>query len=67
VRLDGELEVRGVALAMSFPAVLTEAADDAVSVTGEVVLDRKAYGVKRGRLGMLVGGTTASFELRFIR
>jgi polyisoprenoid-binding protein YceI len=64
VRVDGELEVRGVPEPISFPATITEARADAVTVTGEAAVDRRTFGMTPNRLGSLVGPATVRFDVR---
>ncbi len=66
VRVAGELTVRG----KSRPLALTARASvgpDAITLSTETALDRADFDLTWNQLGMIVGLTTISADLRFVR
>ncbi|MEU8827964.1 YceI family protein [Streptomyces sp. NPDC048636] len=66
-RVNGELTVIGRSRPLAFTARLDEAVADAVTLTAEVVIDRKDFGMTANPGGMMTGAATVSVTARFTR
>jgi polyisoprenoid-binding protein YceI len=67
VAVTGELTVRGTTQPVSFTARATELAADAITLTGELAVDRTRFGMTWNQLGGLRGPATIALTIRFTR
>lgn len=66
-QVTGELTVIGISRPLAFTAQATEVSADAVTLTGEITVDRKDFGLTWNQLGMMKDLTTVTITTRFIR
>ncbi|MFD5625914.1 MULTISPECIES: YceI family protein [unclassified Streptomyces] len=66
-QVTGELTVRGVNRALSFVAAASEASADAVTLTAEIPVDRKDFGMTWNQANMLKPLTSVTIVARFTR
>ena len=66
-KVAGQLTVLGIARPLEFTADVSAASPTDVTLTGEVTVDRSAFGMNWNRAGMLKGLTTVTLALRFTR
>jgi polyisoprenoid-binding protein YceI len=64
VVVGGDLEVAGVSRPLEFPARVTEASGQAVTLEADVTIDRAGFGSTWNQLGMLKGPATVSIVAR---
>ncbi|MET9385915.1 YceI family protein [Streptomyces sp. NPDC002928] len=67
VQVSGQLTVRGISRPLSFPARLTGADAEALTLDAEFTVDREQFGMGWNQLGMIRGLTTVTATLRFTR
>ncbi|HTJ66029.1 MAG TPA: YceI family protein [Actinospica sp.] len=63
--VEGELTVRDTSRKLSFPVSVATGDGGAVSLTGEVQIDRAEYGMGWNQMGMLKGAATIVLDLAF--
>ncbi|MGX1272915.1 YceI family protein [Streptomyces phaeoluteigriseus] len=67
VHVVGQLTVRGISRPLSFTARLVGADADALTLEGELSVDRAEFGMGWNQMGMIRGLTTVALSLRFTR
>ncbi|MFG2946029.1 YceI family protein [Streptomyces adustus] len=67
VEVSGQLTVRGISRPLSFPARVTAADAEALTLAAEFTVDRAEFGMGWNQLGMIRGLTTVTTTLRFTR
>lgn len=67
VLADGPLTVAGQSRPLSVTARVTEASDQAVTLTTTTEIDRGDFGIKWNRLGMIKGPARATIVARFVK
>jgi polyisoprenoid-binding protein YceI len=63
----GTLTVAGKSRPLTLTALITHAADDAITLTAEADVDRADFGMRWNQLGMITGKAHASVVARFVK
>jgi polyisoprenoid-binding protein YceI len=67
VAATGTLTVAGKSRPLTLTALITHAADDAITLTAEADVDRADFGMHWNQLGMVTGKAHASVVARFVK
>jgi polyisoprenoid-binding protein YceI len=67
VAATGTLTVAGQSRPLTVSARITQAADDAITLTAEADVDRADFGMRWNQLGMITGNAHASVVARFVK